>query len=150
MSIASLDAPIRFNPIDAALWLNRIPRGWRALAAAGVLLVAGYQASLALQSPAQLIHGELRAAAAETAALPWNRSPAQVRAAVARHFAGRDVSIDATKFPALVAVTLHSIDRATCQEAQSLARRIEGSVVIALEGAQPCAEANAMRWRIMP
>lgn len=151
MSIASLDAPIRFNLIEAAAaWLNRVPLGLRALALAGLLIATGYQVSLVLQTPAQLIRGELEAAAAETAALPWNRSPAQVRAAVARHFEGRDVNIDATKFPALVAVTLRGVDRTTCQEAQSLARRIEGSVVVALEGAQPCAEANAMRWRIMP
>ena|SRR5690349_24274241 len=150
MSITSLDAPIRFSPIDAAAWLNRLPRGWRALVVAVVLAAAGYQVSLALQTPAQLIRGELRAAAAETAALPWNRSPDQVRATLARHFEGRDVSIDATKFPALVAVTLRGVDRATCQEAQSLARRIEGSVVIALEAAQPCVDGNAMRWRIMP
>lgn len=150
MSIASLDAPIRLNPIDATLWLNRVPRGLRALALAGVLVAAGYQGSLALQSPAQLIRGELQAAAAETAALPWSRSPAQVRAAVARHFPGRDVSIDATKFPALVAVTLDGVDRDTCQEAQRLARRIEGSVVIALERTAPCGDNNAMIWRIMP
>src|SRR5690349_24963296 len=110
MSITSLDAPIRFNPIDATAWLHRVPRGVRALAVAIVLLAGGYQASLALQSPAQLIRGELRAAAAETAALPWGRSPAQVRAAVARHFEDRDISIDATKFPALVAVTLRGVD----------------------------------------
>jgi hypothetical protein len=151
MSIASLDTPIRLNLIDAAVVApSRVPRLWCALALAGVLSAAGYQACLALQSPAQLIRGELRAAAAETAALPWNRTPDQVRAVVARHFEGRDVSIDATKFPAVVAVTLQGVDRATCQEAQSLARRIEGSVVIALDGAQPCAAANVMRWRIMP
>jgi hypothetical protein len=150
MSIASLDAPIRFNPIDATLWLNRVPRGLRALALAGVLLALGYQVSLALQSPAQLIRGELQAAAAETAALPWSRSPAQVRAAVARHFQSRDISIDATKFPALVAVTLEGVDRDTCQEARRLARRIEGSVVIALASTAPCADSNAMVWRIMP
>jgi hypothetical protein len=150
MSIASLDTPIHLNPIDAALWLNRVPRGLRALAVAGVLLAAGYQVSLALQSPAQLIRGELQAAAAETAALSWNRSPEQVRTAVARHFDGHAVSIDATKFPALVAVTLHDVDRSTCQEAHTVARRIEGSVVIALESAAPCGDNNAMRWRIMP
>ena len=151
MSIASLDAPIRLNPIEAAAaWLERVPLGLRALALAGLLMATGYQVSLALQTPAQLIRGELEAAAAETAVLPWNRSREQVDAAIARHFSDRTVSVDATKFPAMVAVTLHNVDRDTCQEARSLTRRIEGSVVIALEGAQPCGDSNAMRWRIMP
>ena len=151
MSIASLDAPIRFNPIEAAAaWFHRVPLGFRALALAGLLIATGYQVSLALQSPAQLIRGELEAAAAETAGLPWNRSHDQVGAAVARHFPGHSVSIDAAKFPAMVAVTLHNVDRDTCQEARSLTRRIEGSVVIALEGNAPCSDSNALRWRIMP
>jgi len=151
MSIASLDAPIRFNPIDAAAdWLHRVPLGLRALGLAGALMIAGYQVSLALQTPAQLIRGELEAAAAETAALPWNRSREQVGAALARHFPGRIVSVEAAKFPAIVSVTLQDIDRNTCEEARSVARRIEGSVVVALETAQPCGDSNAMRWRIMP
>jgi hypothetical protein len=151
MSIASLDAPIRFNPLDAAAaWLHRVPLGLRALALAGLLMVTGYQVSLALQTPAQLIRGELEAAGGETAALPWNRSREQVGAAVARHFAGRTVSVDAAKFPALVSVTLHDIDRNTCEEARSVARRIEGSVVVALASTAPCGDSNAMVWRIMP
>ena len=83
-------------------------------------------------------------------ALPFVAFTTSTIAAIARHFDGHAVSIDATKFPALVAVTLHDVDRATCQEVQSVARRIEGSVVIALERAPACAESNAMRWRIMP
>jgi hypothetical protein len=151
MSIASLDAPIRFNPIEAAAgWLHQVPLGLRALALAGVLMAVGYQVSLALQTPAQLIRSELEAAGGETAALPWNRSREQVSAAVTRHFAGRAVSVDATKFPALVSVTLHGIDRTTCEEARSVARRMEGSVVVALASTAPCGDSNAMVWRIMP
>jgi hypothetical protein len=151
MSIASLDAPIRFTPIEAAAaWLHQVPLGLRALALAALLLATGYQVSLALQTPAQLIRGQLEAAAAETAALPWNRSRDQVGAAVARHFAGHSVSVDAARFPATVSVTLDDIDRNTCEEARRVARRIEGSVVIALDAAPSCAESNTMRWRIMP
>ncbi|HEV2549134.1 MAG TPA: hypothetical protein VGU20_17465 [Stellaceae bacterium] len=151
MSIASLDAPIRFNLIEgAAAWLHRVPLGVRAFALAGLMMAGGYQVSLALQTPGQLIRGQLEAAGAETAALPWNRSRDQVVAAVARHFAGRDVRIDATKFPVLVAVTLPDIDRNTCEEAHNIARRIEGSVVVALASTAPCGDSNAMVWRIMP
>ena len=148
---ASFDPTIRFSPLDTIVTsLAGVPRAARLVALAGVLLAAGYQASLALQSPAQLIRGQLQAAAAETAALPWNRSQDQVRAAIAQHFDGRAVSVDPTKFPTVVAVTLRDLDRDTCEEAWTIARRIEGSVVIALDPATPCGDSNAMVWRIMP
>jgi hypothetical protein len=149
--IASFDPAVRFSPLDTVVtWLAGVPRAARLFALAGLLLAAGYQVSLALQSPAHVIRGELQAAAAETAALPWNRSPDQVRAAVAQHFGRRAVGVDATKFPAVVTVTLRDVDRDTCQEARAIARRIEGSVVIALDSAAACGDSNAMAWRIMP
>ena len=149
--IASFDPAVRFYPIDTVVAsLARVPRAARLIAAASLIFAAGYQVSLALQSPAQLIRGQLQAAAAETASLPWNRTPDQVRAAVAQHFDGRPVGIDATKFPAVVLVTLGDVDRETCQEARTIARRIEGSVVIALDPATPCSDSNAMVWHIMP
>ena len=149
--VASFAPAVRFSPIDSVVAsLGRVPRAARLFAVAALIFAAGYQVSLALQSPAQLIRGQLLGAAAETAALPWNRSPDQVRAAIAPYFDGRDISVDATKFPALVAVTLRDVDRDTCQEARTIARRIEGSVVIALEPATPCSDSNAMVWRIMP
>jgi hypothetical protein len=148
---ASFDPTIRFSPLDTIVTsLASVPRAARLVALAGLIFAAGYQVSVALQSPAQLIRGQLQAAAAEAAALPWNRSHDQVRAAIAPYFDGRAVSVDPTKFPAVVTVTLRDVDHDTCQEARTIARRIEGSVVIALDPATPCSDSNAMVWRIMP
>src|SRR5689334_21386038 len=80
--------------------VERMPRLLRALAAAGVLLVAGQQFALALQSPAHQIKRQLIAAAAETGGLPWTRSQEQVRTDLARHFGVNAVTVDSTKFPA--------------------------------------------------
>jgi hypothetical protein len=133
--------------------LVRIPRLLRALVAAGMLLVAGQQLFLSLQSPAHQIKRQLIAAAAETALLPWTRSQEQVRGDVARHFGADAVTVDPTRFPAAVSVALTGLDKNTCIEANELARRIEGSVVVALEdyrSAADCGDSNTMVWRIMP
>ena len=154
MSMISLHAPLPVSIREAAKTaFARTPRRWRLLAAAGMLLVAGYQLSLALQTPAQSIRSALTAAADEAAALPWNRKPDQVQLAIGRHFAGRDFSIEPARFPAEVAVILADLDRETCLEARRLARRIEGDVVITLDGygsATDCQARNTMTWHIMP
>jgi hypothetical protein len=133
--------------------LTRVPSGLRVLAAAGMLLFAGQQVSLALQSPAQAIKRELLAAAAETGTLPWNRTLEQVETALGRHFTRRPVSIDGARFPTEVSVAVQGVDQTTCVEATTLARRIEGSVVVLLQGygsAADCANVNDMVWRIIP
>jgi hypothetical protein len=117
------------------------------------LLLAGYDVSLMLQSSAQTIRDELTSAAAEVRALPWNRSPEAVRQAIGQHFPGRPVIVDATQFPVQVAVMLTGLDQPTCRAAASLTRRIEGAVVVALDGFRSeseCTAGNDMRWRIMP
>lgn len=134
-------------------WTARLPRAAQLLALAAMTVIAVQQASLVLQSPAHAIRHALVTAADATAALSWSRSPAEVQLAVAKRFDGRDVQVDAARFPSQVAVTLPSVDRITCLEARALTRRIEGPVVIALDGyrsAADCGEANAMSWRIMP
>ena len=130
-----------------------LPRVRTALTAALVVAPLAYQVSLALESPAQSLRRELVAAAAETEALPWNRSHEQVKSAVGRYFAGRAVSVDAHRFPTEVTVALEGIDRATCVEATLVAQRIEGSAVVALDGMRSpndCGADNRMVWRIMP
>jgi hypothetical protein len=134
-------------------WVMRQPRSLRLMAAAALLMVSCYQFWAALQSPAQAIRGELTDAAYETRALAWRQSPEAVQAAIGRHFAGREVSVDPARFPVAVTVRLAGLDRATCLEARQLTRRIEGSVVVALQGyatAADCADQNTMSWRIMP
>jgi hypothetical protein len=134
-------------------WVMRMPRTLRLVGAAVLLLLSLDQFWSALQSPAEGIRQQLAAAAYETRALPWRQSPEAVQAAVGRYFDGRTVSIDPARFPVEVRVRLQGLDHSTCLEARQVARRIEGPVVVALEGysaAADCADKNTMIWRIMP
>lgn len=154
MSMMSLHAPLPVSiHVTARPTLARTPRRLRLLAVAGLLLIAGYQLSLALQTPGESIRSALTAAADEAAALPWSRNAEQVQLAIGQHFAGRDFRVETARFPAEVAVALADLDRETCLEARELAHRIEGNVVIALDGyaaAADCQARNTMTWRILP
>jgi len=154
MSMISLHAPVPLSLRQAGKAVfSRVPPRLRLVVAAALLLVAAYEVSQALQTPAQSIRGALTAAGDEAAALPWNRSPEQVQSAIGRHFGSRDFRVLPAGFPAQVAVTLAGLDRETCLEARTLARRIEGDVVITLDGygsANDCQATNAMTWHIMP
>jgi hypothetical protein len=154
MSQISLHAPLPGSIVQGTrTMLGRTPRRLRLLVAAAMLLAAGYELSLALQTPAQSIRDALTAAGADAASIPATRNGNDVRMTLSRHFAGRDARIEPAGFPAEVAVVLDGLDRATCLEARLLARRIEGDVVIALDGygsATDCGERNKMTWHILP
>jgi hypothetical protein len=154
MSTISVHAPLPISLRQAArYWCAHLPRRVKLIAAAAMLLVAADQLWIALQSPAQAIRDDLVAAAAETDALAWTTPPAEVRLDVSRHLSGYAVRVDAARFPVEVSVALAGIDRATCLEARRHARRIEGTVVVALDGygsATDCRAQNEMTWRIMP
>ena len=103
------------------------------------------------ETPGQAIRGQLTAVAAE-ARLELGRSAPEVLSAVQDRLVGMDATVDVSPWPQLL-VTLRSIDRDTCIEAQSTAGRMEGMVVVELESQrlpQDCREQNDMRWRIMP
>jgi hypothetical protein len=152
--ITTVNPPLSLSFLAVArARIAALPRVWRALAAAVLLAPAGYQAVLALESPGQSLRRELVAAADEAGALPWNRSHEQVRNAIGRHFAGHAITVDSRRFPVEILVSVQNIDRTTCTEASEVAQRIEGSVVVALEGfrsADDCGTDNRMVWRIMP
>lgn len=150
----STDAPLQTSLFAAARdSFARLPRTVRVLAAAWLVLAVGYETSLALQSPAQRIRHELKAAAADVHALPWTRADERLQFAIDRNLADHTYRLDTTKFPAAVAVTLLSLDKNTCLEARTAARRIEGPVVVSLVGYRSdadCRDDNAMVWRILP
>lgn len=154
MSLISVHAPLPISIREAArAWSARVPRVVKLVAASAMLLIAADQLWLALQSPAQTIRGRLASAAEETAGLSWKTPPEQVNIAVARYFPGQAVRVDSTRFPVEVSVVLAGLDRGTCIEARDVAQRIEGNVVVALDGyrsADECRARNAMTWRIMP
>jgi hypothetical protein len=154
MSQISLQAPLQVPFLQGVKHaVGRTPRRLRLLLAVVMLIAAAYEVSLALQTPAQSIRDALTAAGEEAARLPSTRKTHDVGLTLARHFVGQDARIEPSRFPAEVAVVLEGLDRATCLEARMLARRIEGDVVIALDGygsATDCQEHNRMTWHILP
>lgn len=119
--------------------------------AAGGLIAAGV-VPLALQSPGALLRRDLASAGSEVGNLPWSTPTGRVQGAVARHFPGYRVTVDAAGFPDHVTVTLHDLDRAACQSAYRSADRLEGRVVIALETSDgtACRNGISLTWRIAP
>jgi hypothetical protein len=130
----------------------RLPRGARIIAGA-LAAVAALALLFGARSPGGEIRGDLIAAGDALRTLPATASPDTVTAELQRAFAGRGASIDASGFPAIVRVTLPQVERQGCVAAAQSARRIEGRVVIELEGygsADACGPVNAMTWRLMP
>jgi hypothetical protein len=130
----------------------RLKRPLRVIAGAAAALAA-LAFLFAGRPPGVAIRGDLVAAGAAASALPALASADAVREAVAASFPGRSVSVEPSSFPAMIAVTLHDIDRRSCLEAADRARRIEGAVVIELDGYRApddCGERNDMTWRLMP
>jgi hypothetical protein len=131
--------------------LRRIPRSVRVLALVLGAVFAAQQLVLALQTPGQAIRAALAGAAAEVQS-PRVQPTDAVRRAILGHFRAYDATLDARAWPQ-VAVTLRGLDADTCRDVQAAARRIEGLVVVQLEGyrdAVTCRDSNDMTWRIMP
>jgi hypothetical protein len=134
---------------------RRVPLTIYALALVGALLLAGHWLSILLESPGDTIRSELEAAAAEMGAQLVLKPGPGVLAAMRRDFSGQDVSIATIPTSSTIAVTLYGVDRETCVEAATKARRIEvdGPVVVMLQGygaPEECRGRNTMTWWIMP
>jgi hypothetical protein len=118
---------------------------------AGVL-AGGYELHLALESPGEVIRHDLTRAAARVASLPSLMPRERVQQTLSRYFPRYHATIDASGFPADVAVTLLDLDVDTCRDAYRRAARIEGDVVIAIEERRggACHDRTAITWHIMP
>jgi hypothetical protein len=104
-------------------------------------------------SASHIIRGELASAAADLRELPWSATANRVRISLARNFRGQRVNIDTSGFPVRATVTLGELGRDTCRDARRVARRIEGPVVVVLDGyadTAACGKANDMTWRFLP
>jgi hypothetical protein len=131
-----------------------------AAALATLLVVAGHHLDLAAHradaaAPEQAlaIRAALFRLASATRALPAGMTSADAAKALQRSIADRDAAIDAARFPGEVDVTYRDLGRWTCIEAETVARRLEGQVVVQLEGypaASDCSARNAMTWQVMP
>jgi hypothetical protein len=138
---------------DAAPRVRRaIGRRTAALSRVGAA-VAVFTFLVMPERPENMIGGELAAGATALNALPANASMDAVRRTMESSFPGRAVSVDPGDFPAAVAVTLKGVDQPTCVSAEHSARRLEGKVVVELQGyATPaaCGATNDMTWRLWP
>jgi len=147
-STRTLSRPIDADPASPPERATRI----RTLAAA-VAITAGCAVLFASQSPDAALRGDLAAAAGVVGALPTTASAEDVDAALAGPLRGRVFTVDAAGFPSLVAITFHGLDRQSCAVARAKARRLEGKVVVELEGygaPADCGVRNDMTWRLMP
>jgi hypothetical protein len=116
------------------------------------VLIGGYAAHLAQESPGAVIRHDLVRAGSAVARLPWSTPTERVGQTTSRYFPSHRATVDARGFPAYVSVTLHDLDRGACRDAYRIAGRIEGDVVIAIDSGDDaaCGDRTAVTWRIMP
>jgi hypothetical protein len=154
MSMISIHAPAPTSIGEGARrQLAQLPRRVKLVIAAAMLLAAAGEIWFALQPRAEAIAGGLASAAADVAALPWSTQPEEVQRVVARDFPNEAVRVDPAHFPAEVLVALNGVDQRTCRATRRVVGRIEGAVVVALDGYRStadCRAENTMTWRIMP
>ncbi len=151
--MAAASAPPSVPSRESATMLARLARRAGIAALLVLVFLGANELRLATQSSGAALRGDLVAAAQVVHALPMTATPERARLAVERALAGRSASVDAMGFPVVVAVTLHGLDRPSCIEAVSEARRIDGLTVIELrdEGyPAACGELNDMTWRLLP
>lgn len=116
-------------------------------------VLGGYQFFLLVEPPGDAIRHELKAAAGEMRNLLVPEPSPPVLAAMRRDFARREVSIAPIPESSIVTVTLHGLDHKACVGALAKARRIDGPVVVQLQGygtAADCGSRNEMTWWVMP
>jgi len=136
----------------AARWRWRLPYAVKIIAGAVAIVVATGMLFSA-RPPGAAIRGDLASGAAAVQALPANASPTRVTNDVREAMRGRTVQVDPSNFPTAVAVTIQDLDWRSCVAAEQAARRIEGKVVVQLQGyaaAADCRDSNDMTWRFMP
>jgi hypothetical protein len=123
-----------------------------ALALVTAALVGGNEVREARRSTGDVIRSELMAAAAELT-YPLGPYPTEAATrAIRRHFRAHPATLQTELWPQ-VSVTLQHLDRTTCADARLVARRVEGLVVVELEGyrsAADCGDDNGMTWWILP
>ena len=123
------------------------------IAGAVLFALAALVMFVGLPSSGRAIKSDLAAAGEAVRTLPPTTQPDKVKEALHAALGGRAARIDASGFPRVVAVTLLGLDHASCAEAVSSAHRLEGAVVIQLDGydnASACGSDNDMTWKIMP
>lgn len=150
LSDLSAPFPARGRPVRRRN--DPAPRSVRTIAGAAAA-VAALAFLFAARPPGAAIHSDLASGAAALRTLSASASPASVTAALRSALPGRAMRVDPAGFPSVVAVTLQNLDWPSCIAAERSVRRLEGQVVVELEGyASPddCRSSNDMTWRLMP
>jgi hypothetical protein len=133
--------------------LRRVPATvWIVLA---ILLSwsAEYAVYWAFEPPGLALRHELQGAAGELDHALVPLPSAALGDEIRRHFREADVAVDTARHWPNVAVTLSGVSRADCAAAVSQDRRLDGAVVIALQGyrsAEECGRRNDLTWWLMP
>jgi hypothetical protein len=133
--------------------LRRVPTTvWIVLA---ILLSwsAEYTVYWAFEPPGVALGYELQGAAGELDHALVPLPSAALRQDIRRHFREADVAVDTVRHWPNVAVTLSGVSRVDCAAAVSQDRRMDGTVVIALQGyrsTKECGRRNDMTWWLMP
>ncbi len=132
---------------------RRLPRGLVIL-----LLILGswsveYGLYRAFEPPGLALRHELEGAAGELDRQVVLQPVAGMGQAIRRHFRESAVTVDTKRDWPNVAVSVGGVSQAACLDARRQVRRIDGTVVISLEGygsAADCGERNDMTWWLMP
>jgi hypothetical protein len=154
MSCQTIDLPpTPTAPLSLGAAVSRAPRLlWLVVA---ILLSWAVEAGVyaAFEPPGAALRHELTAAAAVLQVPVTLQSTPALAQAVGRPFRTRDATIDTHRLWPIVAVTVHGLSREACLDALHDTRRINGNVVIALQGygsSTDCAVENDMTWWLMP
>lgn len=144
-------APVSPRPLRRLL--ARLPRSLWVL----LLVLASWSGEYALyravEPPGLALRHELEGAASELEQQVVLAPVPGLGQSIRRHFRESAVTIDLKRDWPNVAVSLGGVSQADCLSALRDVRRIDGPVVIALEGyrtARDCGPENDMTWRLMP
>lgn len=132
---------------------RRVPRIlWIVLA-----IVLSWSAEIALyrslEPPGRVLRHELEGAAGELGTQFLPQATPQLAETIRRHFREAAVAIDLDRNWPNVVVSLSGLSQTACLAALSEARRIDGPVVVRLEGYRSvadCRSRNEMSWLLMP
>lgn len=133
--------------------LRRVPRLLWIVLAIFLSWAAEYAVYTAFEPHGAALRHELQGAASVLQTqLTLQPTPA-LRQALREHFPDGDATIDTERLWPVVTVSLHGLSRGDCLDALRQTRRINGAVVIALQGygsRVDCQERNDMTWWLMP
>lgn len=132
---------------------RRLPRGFWILLLVLASWAGEYTLYRAVEPPGLALRHELEGAASELGQQVVLAPVPGMRQAIRRHFRESAVAVDIKRDWPNVAVSVGGISQAACLDALRHDRRIDGSVVISLQGyrsAADCGTSNDMTWWLMP